>query len=287
MTHQQANPGQTARADLSSVVPGYFESSGHQLFGCHHRAAASTPKGGIVICQPAGHEQVWCHRVFRNIAAQLARRGFHVLRFDFAGCGDSSGDIADATIEQWVGDVSAAVSHLERIAGVSRPGVIGLRLGATLAALAGSRRSGPDRLDRMILWEPVMAGAAHLTELARVHAAYEEDTGHTSAVPAGRDADTASAPTGEVLGFVYSEPWRKALAEVDLDRLSAPPASRVLLISNGKSPGDTSLEPRLRTLGSHVEVEHCPDPEVWLAEPYKMIIPRFSTNLILSWFAQK
>ena len=46
-------------------------------------------KSGIVICGPLGHEALWLHQTMRSLADRLADQGFAVLRFDYAGTGDS------------------------------------------------------------------------------------------------------------------------------------------------------------------------------------------------------
>jgi len=46
---------------------------------------------------------------------------------------------------------------------------VGLRYGANLALAASTR---PVKLDRLILWDPLLTGKAYLAELAHSHAAY-------------------------------------------------------------------------------------------------------------------
>src|SRR5215831_1771331 len=46
-------------------------------------------KTGIVLCGPLGHEALWLHQTMRSLTDRLAARGFAVLRFDYAGTGDS------------------------------------------------------------------------------------------------------------------------------------------------------------------------------------------------------
>src|SRR5919201_1417748 len=90
---------------------------------------------GIVLCYPGPQEYNVAHLAFRKLAGLLARRGWHVLRFDYRGTGDSAGasDEGDPTL--WIQDLRAAVAELKDIAGISAVSVVGLRLGAAVAAL--------------------------------------------------------------------------------------------------------------------------------------------------------
>ena len=89
----------------------------------------------------------------------LNRAGFHVLRFDYSCTGDSAGEGRDARIADWLDDVTWAIEELQDTAMVDTVSVVGLRWGATLAALA---TRGRDDVDRLVLWDPVVSGSAYL-----------------------------------------------------------------------------------------------------------------------------
>ena len=154
----------------------YFGPPGRRLFGAYH-APDGTPvtARGVVICQPVGHEYLRTHRALRNLAALLARQGHPVLRFDYYGCGDSEGETADGTVDQWIADISVAVDELRRTARVSRVSLVGVRLGAALAARAAEKR--PD-VDALNLWDPVVHGRRYVEELVRMGADIHTDAHH-------------------------------------------------------------------------------------------------------------
>ena len=66
---------------------------------------------------------------------RLERAGMHTLRFDYLGTGDSAGDVEQASPAQWVADVKAAVEEIQGRLPASSVTLVGLRLGATLAAV--------------------------------------------------------------------------------------------------------------------------------------------------------
>lgn len=77
--------------------------------------------------------RVGSHRMFVKIARELAERGYPVMRFDFAGMGDSSGEFPG--FERLDDDVRAAVDELgARCPDVRHYVLLGLCDGATAAA---------------------------------------------------------------------------------------------------------------------------------------------------------
>ena len=91
------------------------------------------------------------------LARKLEGAGYAAMRFDYAGTGDSSGEIADFGVDAWVEDIEAAAEVLRQESGVTRIVLVGLRLGATLAALCAQR--GRLRAAHVVLWDPVVDGA--------------------------------------------------------------------------------------------------------------------------------
>src|SRR4051812_24879615 len=163
------------------MQPFYFGTSEKQLFGVYHppgTKAARQP--AVVLCQPLGHEYLRAHRAFRNLGAALAAQGCHVLRFDYFGCGDSGGSGEQATVEQNLADLDAAIDELKDTSGVARVSLVGLRFGATLAAHAASRRRD---VERLVLWDPVSDGRAYLGEVRDLHDRWLHDRMGTAVAP--------------------------------------------------------------------------------------------------------
>ncbi|MFN4209677.1 MAG: alpha/beta hydrolase family protein [Devosia sp.] len=86
--------------------------------------------------------------LFAMQAADLSEEGIASLRIDFRGYGESSGDMADTTLEGLVADASIARGFLAGIDGVdaARIGVIGYSFGAAVAMLE------PDEFASVVVW---------------------------------------------------------------------------------------------------------------------------------------
>src|SRR5690606_39670222 len=78
-------------------APGYHSAfwpvENHRLFVMEQ--VPVTARGAVLMCAPFLEERLFCRRVLRNLALSLADAGWHVLRFDSAGEGDSEGELFD------------------------------------------------------------------------------------------------------------------------------------------------------------------------------------------------
>jgi len=146
--------------------PLFLERDGERLFAVHHRPAAPRHRAAV-ICHPLAEEKLWSHRVLVSFARELASAGFDVLRFDFRGEGDSDRRFEDADLETRVSDAAFAIETLRRLApGATDLTLVGLRLGASVAAAAVSRRTD---VSRLILWDPVVDGSAYMQNFLRLN----------------------------------------------------------------------------------------------------------------------
>jgi pimeloyl-ACP methyl ester carboxylesterase len=134
----------------------HFGSRQRRLFGYYESAQANFGKErAVLLCHPMNNEQVFAYRTMRQLAARLVRTGFHVLRFDYFGTGDSYGETGEADLAGCCEDIETAIEELKDITGVTKVNLAGLRLGANLSALVAAYR--PKEISKLILWEPVAA----------------------------------------------------------------------------------------------------------------------------------
>lgn len=88
---------------------------------------------------------------FVKLAEALCNAGFAVLRFDFAGLGESQGRLEDLTITNEIDDLRAAISFARK----GKYGKIGL-LGASFGGSVSLLASPGEKIDSLAVWNPVV-----------------------------------------------------------------------------------------------------------------------------------
>lgn len=210
--------------------PLYFGTSQRPLFGVYHPPRARSVRAtGIVLCYPMGQEYMRAHRAFRQLANLLSKAGFHVLRFDYSCTGDSGGDGDAADVRRWVDDLGNAIDELKDTAGVTRVSVVGLRIGGAIAALGRAARKD---LDQIVLWDPIVDGAAYVQSLL-------EASG-----PSARETADRGGTIG-VQGFPLSAGLRAGLEAIDLRTLSESGSARIAVVVSEDRPEYGALRDRL------------------------------------------
>ena len=104
--------------------------------------------GVLHLCKTGASAVITCHGLFSNkqsdkflhIEDAFLREGFAVVRFDFGGCGESTGDIADTTVTRRLQELKAVVRHISGHAKLSGHfGILGSSLGGYVGLLYAAR----------------------------------------------------------------------------------------------------------------------------------------------------
>jgi uncharacterized protein len=214
-------------------TPFFFEGETGERFGLLHEPAAEAPaREAFVFCHPFAEEKLWTHRSFVAMARRLAERGHPVLRFDFLGNGDSDGAFAEFSLTGALADVARAAAEVRRRTGRARVSLLGLRLGATIAALSADRLDG---IDRLILWAPVVDGNRYMQEQLRVNLAtqltiYKEVRQDRAALV----AEMRGGATVNVDGYPLAFPLYEEISQVKLAADARPFGGRCLVVQVDK-----------------------------------------------------
>ena len=144
-----------------SATPIWFGPEDRALFGWLHVPEDGTPRGAVVLCPPIGYDYSCSHRTFRELAERLAGVGLAALRFDYDGTGDSVGSDFDGDrCAAWHRSIELAIAEVRGL-GAPSVALVGMRLGALLAAQVASASD----VDALVLWDPVVTGKSFVREL--------------------------------------------------------------------------------------------------------------------------
>ena len=107
-----------------------------RLLGAWH-APLGAPRGqSVLFCAPLFYEYFRSQTLINQAAIALANEGFSVLRFDYSGTGDSSGNFPDNLFDTWTSDISLAAGELVSLAANDEIITVAFRFSAQLAGAA-------------------------------------------------------------------------------------------------------------------------------------------------------
>ena len=245
----------------------YLGDGESSFFGWYHAEESAAPADRVaVICGPVGHEYTRAHRSLRHLADRLASAGTPALRFDYHGIGDSAGsDLDRDRVATWIGNIELAVECARGLSGRRSVVLIGVRLGASLAALA----SRGIEVDELVLWNPVTKGKPYVRELQAIAASAARAT----TVVEGALESAGSVMTAQTLESVRA-----------IDLLATPPrAGRMLVAGRDDMAPDTALADRLSSEGAAAEYVRLPGWSGMMAEHQYTVVPDAALDAIVGW----
>lgn len=221
---------------------------------------------GVLLCGPFGCEDLSAHRSLRLLAVQLAQMGLPVLRFDMDGCGDSAGQDSDpGRVAAWTASIGAGVDALRRQSGCTQVALVGLRLGALLAAQVARTRSVLNAdVALLMAIAPVVSGRRYLRECLALGGMRG----------AGVEASSGQADVLESGGFYFTRSTREALSQLDLAQTELGALPAVHIFDRAEMPSSVPWVKRLQADGVAVTVEPFDGYAPMMDEPHRAVVPQ-------------
>lgn len=256
------SPVPTTDADVPLGQPIFFGPTTRRRFGMLHRPAQPA-RGAAILCPPLGYEGVCAHAALRDLAGELAQHGVLALRIDYDGTGNSVGSDSDPDrVRCWIASISDAIDLVRQV-GFDSITLVGVRIGATLAASAA--RARPE-VSGLVLWDPVQRGRRYVRAL-KVLAA----TGDTG-------TETADGAV-HVAGLAFTAQTLASLGQLRLDAGDFP--GRVLVVEPTDSPADSG---RPQHEGHRIEVLRLPGTaELLDVTVESAVVPRPIVEAVRGW----
>jgi len=251
----------------------YLDDGGRPLF-CwrHHQPQSQRATHGVVICPPLGFEQLHAHRGLRHLADRIAQLGTPVLRFDWDGTADSPGtDLDSDRLAAWCDNVRRTVRWMKEHLDCQHVSVIGLRMGATLAALSLQ----DDEIENLILWAPVTTGRGFVREQNVIDMMSETQS---------RDTNTPGLI--DAAGFRFTPQTAADISKCSLLQ-AKPRCRRILLAARDASSQDVRVVVHFQSLKTSLEQRVLPGLAEMLVEPHKSQVATQAIDEIVGWLSDK
>jgi len=273
-----------------TIQPLFLEGPAGRLFAVYFPPATGKPKrGGLVYVPPFAEEMNQSRRMATLQARRLSEQGIGVLLLDLYGTGDSQGNFEDARWETWTGDIIAAVNWL---AGqCSGPlGLWGLRLGGLLAMEVAQRE--PERVTRVILWQPVTKGRRMMDQFLRVRVAAAMGKGGPSESTKDLRNVLSGGETLEVAGYPLRSPLTDAIDAAEISTYAPRSGCRVdwfELVSQGNSslpPAAAKIAAAWRAQGSDLGHDAIVGQPFWALQVWTeeaVLVPELWEATVKSW----
>lgn len=143
----------------------YFGTTSQKVFAIYDPPAGGAGQVLTVICPPLFFDYSRTQVALRELSVTLAQKGQHVIRFDYRGTGDSSGDLEQVAVSDWLEDIANAVHEGCEIAAPRVVRLLGVRAGALLACKSVGASA---IVQRLVLWDPVANGISYVRSVQRV-----------------------------------------------------------------------------------------------------------------------
>jgi uncharacterized protein len=139
---------------MSQMEAFVFENKrGQNLVGVMHHGQGDKPKPCLITCHGFAGTKIGGSRRFVEFARYAAKCNLSVFRFDFAGSGDSDGDLVDLTPNRELEDLQAAINLVKTVKGVdsNRIGLVGHCLGGVTVIRESARNA---EIYKTVAWAP-------------------------------------------------------------------------------------------------------------------------------------
>lgn len=225
------------------------------------------PTRAVVVAVHAFAEEMNKSRPMVAMTARaLAAEGCVVVRPDLRGCGDSEGDLATLSWDDWRDDVLDAARWAQQLAPGRPLWFWGHRAGCLLACEASACHGGESRL---LLWQPQLLGKQVLVQFLRLKMAGQLQQGAAKGATEGLQRELSEGRAVEIAGYRLGPGIAAGMAAA---QCSAPPsraASEVVWLEVAQQspasllPASEAAIARWTAAGSTIDARVVEGPLFW------------------------
>lgn len=249
----------------------FIEAEDKRLYSVYYESAKFSNQG-VVLCYPLGQEYIRCHRFYNILAEKISALGFHVIKFDYSGTGDSKELLTPCKISNFLDDLSIIYNEFKNVCSLDSVNLFGTRFGGLVSVLFALK----NKIKNLILISPCFDGNIFVDEMINYHNKWingafvnKKNTDHDII---------------EILGFAYQKDFIKELRRVylwdEIENLD----NQMLLI-------DTITNEQLREVNcKNLNIKPLRSGNFWERTEGNMekgIVPVNEIDIILNWLSSK
>ena len=248
------------------TIPSALPIAVRGCFGWFHQPSGVSSTTAVVICPGLRGDAVTGYRSIRLLASALAAAGYPTVRFDYPGTGDSLEPDDPDHWSAWLKSVENACDWMREHAGAERIVLCGLRMGATLAAVASERRRD---VAGLALIAPVIRGRTYIRELI------------TEITIRGEKPKPAEGL--ETDDFRLSGEAVRVLNELNLGDIHPPGAPQIVVFAQAASPALSNCVTKWTAAGATVQCQDFTGLEPMLRPGFMAHEPSANVSRIVEW----
>lgn len=237
-----------------------------EVFFWHHIPKKNCKNVAVIIIGPIGPEYISCHRSIKLLAEQLSHSGFHSIRYDPIGMGNSSGTLDDENIwSKWKKTPVCISEFLTKKFEYDDVILIGLRSGCIL--LSEVLNQLPTKT--IILWHPIIKGTTFIRSIQLLDSVLYEDS------------DVTNNNILEGGGYPFTEALQSEIKKIDLLSQDYTNIKNTLLINSqsNKHP----LKDILHSIGSKIDSYSLDGLDDMIKQVTLSKIPYTNIEIIVNW----
>lgn len=187
----------------TALIPSLLNSSIGDIYNIVHKTTKNSTKG-VIFCQSLGHEYIRAHKVICSLANDFSKLGYHSIRFDYFGTGDSTGLNEEINLKSCIDSFSEVLKEFISNYYLNEIIIIGNRFGSLIPLLTDLDKFN-DIISNLILWDPLLNGQDYLNEIRNAHI---ERLGKQKSI-------------NELIGFKYSTDFINEIRDIEINSLDS------------------------------------------------------------------
>ena len=168
------------------------------------------------------------------------------------------------------------MAEIQKRSDVAKLCLVGLRLGGSLAMMAGAQRQD---INGIVLWDPVVDGESYIQELTSAHKEMLRQ------YYLQRECLGTEEEATEILGFPLTDLTLAELSKVNLLAIRKMPANRILVIESNREAVWKQLREHLHSLNTRCEFQQVPGPQLWKEDMNRVLVPSPILDAVVSWLS--